>query len=82
MTVEELKTEIQERRRDLLKNGEIVDQIKGKAFYVPFMAMGSSIVTLFLGRKLLQSRADNPLKRPILFQFGIKYFINSLLIFL
>lgn len=69
-SVEELKAEIEERRRDLLRNGEIVDQMKEKAFYVPFMAMGSSIMTLFLGKKLLQSRADNPLKRPILFQIG------------
>ena len=69
-SVEELKTEIEERRRDLLRSGEIVDQMKEKAFYIPFVAMGSSIMTLYLGRRLLQSRVDNPLKRPILFQFG------------
>ena len=67
-TTDELKREIEERRRDLLKNGEIVDKMKEKAFYVPFMAMGSSLMTLYLGKRLLQSK---PLKRPILFQFGI-----------
>ena len=78
-SVEDLKAEIEERRRDLLRNGEIVDQMKEKVFYVPFMAMGSSIMTLFLGRKLIQSRADNPLKRPILFQFGNKTENNNLI---
>lgn len=70
-SVEELKREIEERRRDLLRNGEIVDKMKEKAFYVPFMAMGSSLMTLYLGKRLLQSRAaSNPLKRPVLFQVG------------
>lgn len=72
-SVEELKSEIEERRRDLFKNGEIVDKMKEKAFYVPFMAMGSSLMSLYIGKRLLQTRpADNPLKRPILFQFGIQ----------
>ena len=68
---EDLKTEIEDRRRDLLKNGEIVENMKEKAFYVPFIAMGSSLMTLYIGRRLLQARlANNPLKRPVLFQFG------------
>lgn len=68
--VEELKREIEERRSDLFKNGEIVDKMKGKAFYVPFMAMGSSLMTLYIGKRLIQAKVDNPLKRPLLFQFG------------
>lgn len=70
-TAEELKQEIESRRRDLFKNGDIVDKLKEKAFYVSFMAMGSSLLTLYIGKRLIQNRAaDNPLKRPILFQFG------------
>lgn len=68
--VEELKREIEERRSDLFKNGEIVDKMKEKAFYVPFMAMGSSLMTLYIGKRLIQAKVDNPLKRPLLFQFG------------
>lgn len=72
-SAEELRQEIEDRRRDLLKNGDIVDKMKEKAFYVPFMAMGMSLVTLYCGKRLVQARpADNPLKRPILFQFGTK----------
>ena len=68
---EELRLEIEDRHRDLLKNGDIVDKLKGKAFYVPFMVMGSSLVTLYFGKRMVQARAaERPLKRPILFQFG------------
>lgn len=68
---EELKAEIEDRRRNLLKNGEIVEKMKDRAFYVPFMVMGSSLMALYIGKRLLQARpADNPLKRPVLFQFG------------
>lgn len=66
-TAEDLRQEIEARRSDLLKNEEIVDKMKEKAFYVPFMAMGSSLMTLYIGKRLLQTRQ---LKRPILFQFG------------
>jgi hypothetical protein len=52
---------------NILKKQEIVEKLKEKAFYVPFMAMGSSLITLYIGSKLLQTR---PLKRPVLFQFG------------
>ena len=69
-SVEELKAEIEERRRDLLKNGHVIDGMKEKAFYVPFVVMGSSLMTLYLGKRLIQSRTDNPLKRPVLFQVG------------
>lgn len=70
-TAEELKREIEERRSNLLRNGDVVEKMKEKAFYIPFLAMGSSLMTLFLGKRMVQSRAlDNPLKRPILFQFG------------
>ena len=69
-SVEELKREIEDRRGDLLRNGEIVDKMKERAFYIPFMAMGSSLMTLYIGKRLLQAKADNPLKRPLLFQFG------------
>ncbi len=68
-TADELRQEIEARRSDLLKNEDIVDKMKEKAFYVPFVAMGSSLMTLFIGKRLLQSR---PVKRPILFQFGNK----------
>lgn len=67
---DELKAEIEDRRRNLLINGEIVKKMKEKAFYVPFLAMGSSLMTLFIGKRLLQTR---PLKRPVLFQFGTIY---------
>lgn len=68
-TADELRQEIEARRSDILKNEDIVDKMKERAFYVPFVAMGSSLMTLYIGKRLLQSR---PVKRPILFQFGNK----------
>lgn len=70
-TAEELTREIEQHRSNILKNGEIVAKMKEKAFFVPLMAMGSSLMTLYIGKRLIESKTDTPLKRPRLFQFGI-----------
>lgn len=68
---EELKNEIESRRSSLFKNNHVIDEMKNKAFYVPFLAMGSSLLTLYIGKRLIQSRIETPIKRPFLFQLGM-----------
>lgn len=67
-SIEELKNKIEERRRYLFRDEGIVQEMKGKAFYIPFMAMGFSLITLYIGKRLIASRPS--IRRPVLFQFG------------
>lgn len=68
-SVEEINAEIESQRSNLSNYDDIIHQMKGKAFYVPFGAMATSLGTLYVGKRLL-TREGASVKRPGLFQFG------------
>lgn len=57
-------------RLDALKNDPVLQAIKRKAAVVPVAAMGTSLLAMLVGRRLLQARPNVSLKRPVLLQVG------------
>lgn len=56
-------------RIEALKNDPVAQELKSKAGIIPLAAMGTSLLAMYLGKRLI-SRPGVALKRPILFQVG------------